>query len=392
MNRVDDRFFRFVDSPDALHEFSTKDLPGLDGEVIGLDIEEDREYGYRPRVSLIQITCGDRDYVLDPLALGISESVAVVEALCLTPALIVMHGCNNDITGLKRDFGVGPSAMYDTQIAARFAGEERFGLSNLLQQYFDVALNKSVRRSNWRKRPLSDELLQYAREDTVWLLPLREALHAKAVGDGWQDAMQEENDLLSQLPSENNDFEPWGWRRLKGTSVLDAAGFGRLHALWAWRDELGAQYDQLPGRLMPNWMLLQLSERGASAVDSLVNRSGPELRRHAGGLRQLLGDAPRLSREELERPDGGGRKKRALSSIVPGPAQQRFDALEKWRDDTAAGLGLEAAWLAPRSMLDGLARLTETSDSAIRRVEGMRAWRFRRYRDEWLAILSRFPL
>ncbi len=392
MNGNADRTFRFIDTPSALHRFAAEDLPGLDGEVIGLDIEEDREYGYQPRVSLIQITIGTHDFVIDPLQLGIDASAAVVEAICLTPSLIVMHGSNNDVTGLKRDFGVGPTNLYDTQIAARFAGEERFGLSNLLQVHFGVELNKSVRRSNWRSRPLSDELLQYAREDTVWLLPLKELLHQRALLADWGDAIEEENQLLSLLPSENHDFDPWGWRKLKGTSSLDAAAYGRLHALWAWRDELGSLRDQLPNRLMPNWMMLQLAERGSSAADSLVGRGGAELRRMSATIRALLNAANPLDKSDLERPDGNSRRRRTTQPSMPGPIQSRFDALEQWRNETAQKAGLEPAWVAPRTMLEGLARLTEFSDSAIHRVDAMRAWRFRRYRDEWLAILTRFPV
>ena len=392
MNQTHGRSLLLVNDQTSLTLFEDDFLPQLDGQVIGLDIEEDREYGYLPVVALIQITLGTMDVVLDPVALGHAKLSAVVESLCLTPELIVMHGCNNDVTGLKRDWGVGPQRLYDTQVAARFAGCERFGLSALLQEKFGVELNKSVRRSNWRERPLTDELLQYAREDTVWLIALRDQLHERAVAAGWEDAIHEENEVLSSLRAESVDFEPWGWRRMKGIGSLSPQGSGRMHQLWAWRDDLGHRTDRHPQRVIPNWMLVELAERGSSALDSMLRNGPSSLGRHRGALQALLDAAPALAGDERNGGDGLNRRGRRSPTYLSAAMQQRLDALTAWRDRTAQQTGLEASWLASRGLLEGLARLTEPSPRAIRATEGVREWRVRRYLDDWLPILERYPV
>ena len=371
-----------VDDDKSLQLFCDRWLAAFDGAEMALDIEEDREYGYRATVALIQLSLDTHDFSLDPVLLRPGALDPVVEALCLTTGRMIMHGCNNDVTGLKRDFGVGPASMVDTQVAARFLGSQRFGLAGLLEEYFGIRLNKDVRRSNWRLRPLQHRLLEYAREDTAHLVPLWRSLESECEAAGWMDAVHEECQALADLRGDSLEFDPDGWRRLKGLKDLNRDALARLAALWAWRDGVGARMDRHPSRVMAPWAMIQLAERGVDAL----NRGIPQglepsiLVMEEDDLRDLLRHPPDVA--PLEPPLR--RDKPALSSAA---FQLRVERLNLWRETTAQATGLEPGWLAPRTVLENLARLDEVTPDAIARIDGVRTWRLNRYLDDWLRLL-----
>lgn len=371
-----------VNDDKSLNLFCDRWLDEFDGAEMALDIEEDREYGYRACVALIQLTLDTHDFILDPVLLGPRSLDSVVEALCLTTGRMIMHGCNNDVTGLKRDFGVGPSTLVDTQVAARFLGSTRFGLAGLLEEYFGVTLNKDVRRSNWRLRPLPHRLIEYAREDTAHLVPLWHSLEAECEAAGWMDAVLEECQALADLRLDPPDFDPDGWRRIKGIKDLERQAQARLAALWKWRDGVGARMDRHPSRVMAPWALIQLAERGIDAL----NRGMPQglepsiFVSEEAELRDLLRNAPGVA--PMEPPPR--REKPLLSSAA---FQLRVERLNLWRETTAQATGLEPGWLAPRLLLENLARLEELTPDAIARIDSVRKWRLDRYLDDWLRLL-----
>jgi ribonuclease D len=371
-----------VDDDKSLSLFCDQWLGQFDGAEMALDIEEDREYGYRACVALIQLSLDTHDFILDPVLLKPGVLDPVVEALCLTAGRMIMHGCNNDVTGLKRDFGVGPASMVDTQVAARFLGSQRFGLAGLLEEYFGIRLNKDVRRSNWRLRPLQHRLLEYAREDTAHLVPLWHCLQAECEAAGWMDAVLEECQALSDLQLGPPDFDQDGWRRIKGIKDLDRLAQARLAALWEWRDGVGARMDRHPSRVMAPWAMIQLAERGVDAL----NRGMPQglepsiFVMEEGDLRDLLRNAPDVA--PLDAPPR--RDKPTLSSAA---FQLRVERLNHWREATAQATGLEPGWLAPRALLENLCRLDEATPDAIAHIDSVRKWRLERYLDDWLRLL-----
>lgn len=375
--------FRYVRTPQELEAFAEEWLPRIDGGVVALDIEESREFTYRPRIALIQVTVDGADAVLDPVELGNHALAATVETLCLTAGLVVAHGCNNDVAGLKRDFGVGPVRLRDTQVAARFCGAQQFGLAALLESHFGVQLNKSLRRSDWSLRPLGTDLLEYARSDTRHLLGLWQSLHDAVVERGWDDATLEECDALAALPAEKPQFDELGWVRVRGATDLDPAGQDRAAALWAWRDSVGSGIDMNPSRVLAPWGLLLLAERGGRGLRGARACGIPNAvyDEHFDRLHALLAEPPSAPRP-------GARKRREYDNLrSPAELQARVDRLVRWRDTTAESLGLEAGFLAPRGVLEAVARLPGATPEEIAAVPEVRQWRVVRFAEQWYDIL-----
>ncbi len=76
------------------------------------------------------------------------------------------------------------SNLFDTMWAARILGYDRFGLASLLEEFFQVKLNKRYQKSNWCKRPLAPEQLAYAQHDTHFLFNLRDHLAQELKANG----------------------------------------------------------------------------------------------------------------------------------------------------------------------------------------------------------------
>ena len=379
-----DRPLLLVDNDAAFDEFARHWLPRIDGAVVALDTEEDRTWHYHPRVALVQVTIEGEDAILDPVVLGQQRFDAVMEALCLTPSGVILHGGRNDVAGLRRDWGVGPARVLDTQVAARFTGRERFGLSALLEEEFQVEMDKATRRSEWLHRPLTPRQLEYARLDTVWLHELWALLEDQAAESGWADAVEEECTLLAGVAADETTFDPFGWTRIKGMGQRSVTERQRAAALWAWRDGWARQHDMHPVRALPNWAVEQLAIRGpgalrpGSGLRGQLDNHGPDA---VEQVRLLLAEPPDLP---VTPPRNGSRK----PSVPSDTFNARYAALTAWRDETCRETGLEPGWLAPRALLESIARTTATRAEAIASIEGARRWQIARYSDPWLDILQ----
>ncbi len=144
---------------------------------IGIDTEGNSFYSNHPEICLIQISTRTCNYVIDPIKL---HDISCLGDILSNPAIEkILHGSSYDIQLLYERTNSSIRNLFDTQIAACFLGEKRTGLASLVERYFNVKLDKKYQMSNWKKRPLSDEMIEYAVSDTKYLLPLADILKEK---------------------------------------------------------------------------------------------------------------------------------------------------------------------------------------------------------------------
>lgn len=366
-----------------MHEW----LPLVEGQQVALDIEEERTRSYHPQIALLQITVNGKDAILDPIVLGHRELDIVIEHLLLSPRLIVVHGGRNDIAGLRRDFGIVPRSVADTQIAARFAGYRRFGLSSLLEKLFGIVLDKEARRSDWSKRPLTERQLTYAADDTRHLDQLWERLLEECEERGWKDAVIEECEVLAGTPADYTIFDPWGWHKLKAIKNESDEIKTRAAHIWRWRDSTGKDENRHPSQVLPNWAIEQAALRGVRWV-----RTNKQIQRILDDLPQRAAYALEEAIESNEnvkllRPRP--RRKGARCDVDSETVKARYEALAQWREQVSRDTGLEAGWLAPRSVLECVARCEDCTREVLdEQRDELRQWRLVRYADDWLQILS----
>lgn len=366
------------DEPTALR-FLEDHLPRLEGQRVALDIEEDRMRYYAPTVALVQVTHEENDFILDPILLDKALFVPLLEAVCHATADVVLHSAQNDVSGLKRDFGFGPEPIHDTQVLARFLGRDAFGLAALLEAELGRRVDKSERMSDWTARPLREDQLLYARADTAWLCELDDRLRRAVEKAGWLDAASEEEEALARIPAETVVFDPSGWKRMRGTGGLDDHGKRRLAALWHWRDEAGRKANVHVNLVCPSWALRQLAERdrfpsSRSRVVQAIHRD----------LREELGDTweERMRRPYVE-PETPRRVDR---DVGRNRFETRMERLTTWRQQAAEETGLEPGWLAPRQVLERVAGMEAQSEEDYLGDPDIKKWRVERFGSAWLRL------
>jgi ribonuclease D len=137
--------------------------------AIAVDTEFMRSDTFYPIVGLLQIGDGKGCYLIDPLA--ITQTDELRELLLDTQVVKVLHSCSEDIEVFQRWLGIVPTPVFDTQIAAAFAGLG-FGLgyANLVNKLLTIEIPKQETRSDWLQRPLSLAQLKYAALDVAHML------------------------------------------------------------------------------------------------------------------------------------------------------------------------------------------------------------------------------
>src|SRR3954452_9136695 len=135
----------------------------------GLDTEFVSERRYRPLLCLLQIVVGDRIEILDPLTDLDAEPLAAVLG---GPAIeVVLHAGRQDVALLKRSWSTEVRNIFDTQIAAGFAGYgAQSGYDSLVRSLLGVSAKGAEGFSRWARRPLTPDQIEYARADVEHLL------------------------------------------------------------------------------------------------------------------------------------------------------------------------------------------------------------------------------
>src|ERR1700674_428159 len=169
---------RFVDTPEQLA--ACVDNVARSPRV-GLDTESNGFHAYFEKVCLLQIATPEADWAVDPLAL---ELAPLVPLLADPSRECILHAAEYDVLCMKRDYGLTFARIFDTHAAAKTRGIEKVGLHNLLADQLGVQLEVDEQRSDWGKRPLSAQQLEYAFADVRYLLPLREKLGEQLAARG----------------------------------------------------------------------------------------------------------------------------------------------------------------------------------------------------------------
>lgn len=137
--------------------------------AIAVDTEFMRSDTFYPIAGLLQIGDGKGCYLIDPLAI---KNLAPLRDLMLdTVVTKVLHSCSEDLEVFQRWLGVVPEPLFDTQIAAAFAGLGfSLGYSSLVKALLTIEIPKDETRSDWLQRPLSVAQLNYAALDVAHML------------------------------------------------------------------------------------------------------------------------------------------------------------------------------------------------------------------------------
>jgi ribonuclease D len=317
--------------------------------VIAVDTEADSLHSYFDKVCLIQISAGDEDYVIDPLAdADLARFGAILADKSITK---ILHGADYDLRIMNRDFGFTIANLIDTSVCAQLLGYEAFGLAALLEKHFGVKLNKVHQRADWSMRPLPPDMLQYAALDTHYLIALAAKLRDELTALGrWEWALEEFSRLEGIRFRESEDTEPW--RKLKNLGNLDRRSLAVIRDLHGWRDALAREADKPPFKIIGNDALLDIAREKPQSRDDLAKIKSVA-RYHADRYGRDLVRIVRAAMEidEAALPEKNEPKAWTRDRLLDA----RVNKMKAVRDRMAKELKIDPAMLAPRHVLAAIA-------------------------------------
>jgi ribonuclease D len=328
-----------ITNPEALDEFISN-LSGNDR--IALDTEADSLHCYFEKLCLIQISLPGLDALVDPLA-GFSLD-PLYQAL--KDKELILQGADFDLRLLRRAGGMEAGRVFDTMIAARLTGKTEFSLAALVSTYFGVTLAKSSQKENWAKRPLTQKMIDYARNDTRFLLPLAEKLEVELRDLGRWEWFQQSCAKAVQSAGITRQRDTENQWRITGSVDFRGRAAALLRALWTWRDEEARTVDRPPFHILRNEELLEATH--------LFDTGKPVRIHHLSPTRSKRFFA--AAEKALALPQDEWPVFVHKTRVRPTPEEEmRFKALKKKRDDTAAQLKLDPSLIAPKATLEALA-------------------------------------
>ena len=240
-----------------------------DQTVVAVDTEFVWDRTYYARLGLVQLGLADgRSFLIDPVA--VSDLAPIGELLADDRITKILHDAQQDLAILYRATGASPRNIFDTRLAAGFAGlESTLSLSNLLIPLLDVHLPKAHTRADWLKRPLALPLLEYAADDVRYMPRLAAILRERARAAGTEPWLDEElatldNPLLYQERAPESLY-----LRIRSAASLPVRGLAVLRELAAWLEKEARQID-LPRRwLMEDKELISIASSMPQTQDDL---------------------------------------------------------------------------------------------------------------------------
>jgi ribonuclease D len=353
-----------------------------DAERVALDTEGASFHRFIDRIYLLQLSTRDRSAIIDPLPIGVPEELG---KLLEDPGVeIVFHDADYDLRLLRQDYGWHARNIFDTRVAAQLLGIRAFGLAALLEKYFGVKLDKKHQRADWSMRPLTPDMLEYAAQDTLHLLGLRDRLADQLVRMGRWEWAREEFARLEEIRWDDED-ESTSFLRMKGARDLNRRELALLRELVAWRNDVARRADRATFRVLGNEPLFEIARTKPTTRDALATIKGMPrslLDRASGDILEAVQRGVRLPDAELPRFPKAIRWDRDPEFDV------RLSALRTARDAAALRLDMDPGVLCSRDRLEAIARRNPATIEAMREIPELRRWQVEELGADFLAALA----
>ncbi len=348
--------------------------------AVGVDTESNSLHAYRERVCLIQFSTPSADYIVDPVAFP--DLTALAPFFASSQQEKIFHASEGDLLGLGRDFSFVFANIFDTMSAARTLGWPQVGLAAVLDAQFGVTLSKTHQRADWGRRPLKPGMLDYARLDTRYLLPLRERLHAALVESGhWAEAQEDFERVARVRPKPAGPSpDPMAFWRVKGARGLPPGQAAILQAVFDYREDQAERINQPPFKVMGETVLLALARRAPLTLDDLGAIPG-----------MTPGQSHRHGRGVLSAIQRGLHAATPPAPIIEAPSDDvlaRYERLHQWRKKRANARGVESDVILPRTTLRDLSQRPPRTLDDLAGIADFGRWRRELYGEEILAVLS----
>jgi len=372
-NQTDDRW---IDHADGLADLASA---LVDVNELALDTESNSMFVYRERLCLVQLGLPKAPMCLvaiDPLAFDSpGEALSPFLEWLALGHRVLLHGGEYDVAVMKRELGVAPKNLFDTQAAAAMLGMARTGYANLCEELLGVHVSKEHQQFDWGRRPVPPGPRRYALDDVRHLPALAAIIEERVRKADLEEEVAIACQAVADAAPHSGMNEVERFWRVVGGQRLPPETLARLSALVLWREQQAIARNQPPGRLVCKESLLRLAQHAPTTPNEL-ERFGLSRRLLAEALPSLLEAllAPGAIPEKPRRPPND-------------PAvEARKSRLKHWREAEALRRGVSLQAVLPSRALEALAHEGPAVDLAT--VPQLGAKRLRRYGAQLTPLLG----
>ncbi|KAH0346454.1 hypothetical protein KCU81_g3914, partial [Aureobasidium melanogenum] len=245
---------------------------------IAIDLEHHDSRSYIGIVSLMQISTRDKDWIVDTLQPWRRKLSKLNEVFADPNILKVLHGAFMDITWLQRDLGLYVVGLFDTHFASRALGYTGGSLAFLLKKFVNFDAQKQYQTADWRIRPLPQEMFEYARSDTHFLLYIYDNMRNELIEKSDFSVPNHEKDKIYDVLTRSKDtalqryehpvydaaqgLGAGGWYKMlsRTPALLDKQQFAVFRAVHQWRDQVAREQDDSTHYVMANHNIFSLAK------------------------------------------------------------------------------------------------------------------------------------
>lgn len=349
--------------------------------VIALDTEFIRTKTYYPIPGLIQLADQHSCYLIDPLAITAWDPLR--ELLTNPDVLKLLHAPSEDLELFRHSYGVLIEPLFDTQIAAAFAGwGHSRGLQKLLKLVLDVELDKEETRSDWLKRPLTPEQERYAALDVAHLVELYKRILPDLEANQRQSWVNEETQLLIDTVAKADSELDKYYLRFTQLWNLKPHRQAALRDVCTWRETIVREKDRTRNSVMSNNLLVEVFKRWPRSMKDLSEikeMRGSVVGEYGHDIMRMIYDARSSAKEHP-------------AELIPQPLDFKWHSvvkkLRKFGIELSERLNIPQELLVRKRDIEMLIRSGE-SDGEFSLPSGLKGWRETVIGEPMLAELKR---
>ena len=321
----------------------------------------------RPKLALVQLGAADGTSWAEDCLLAL-DPAPLADLLRDPGAVKVLHDAHQDLDHLFHYTGAKPVNVFDTQLAAAFAGlPAGLSLQKLVVETLDLCLPKTETTTDWMQRPLTDAQMSYALDDVRYLGEVRADLLARADKLGTRAWLEEEMTRFDN-PDLYGDADPDEvWKRVKcGRIRLDGQGLAVLRAVAAVRERTAREWNMPRTWLADDLSLAEIADSREANPDRLRFRHRLRNRGQRDTFAAFLATAVRAAKELPESDWPENPRPRYLPEVQDAAGE----ALE-WLRARAEEIHVDASVIASRATLTAWIDNPEDETNPL-----ARGWRF----------------
>ncbi|MCP4766834.1 MAG: ribonuclease D [Gammaproteobacteria bacterium] len=295
------RDYSYIDNDEALARYCAA---LSEASCCVIDTEFIRESTYYAELALIQVGSGDQFACIDPLA--ITDFKPFAELLVRPDLVKVFHSSSQDLEILYQKFAAVPSPVFDTQLAAAVLGyNHQISYADLVQQLCGVTLEKKHTRANWKRRPLSEDELDYAMDDVRYLLSIYEQLRDQLQVSRRSSWLERDLRDITDPEKYRVNMEQL-WKRLKGVQKLKGEKLQIASDLCRWREQQAQRCNRPRRWILKDDTIIEIARHKPDSIESLsrIRELGDKtIQRNGDQLLSIVAQAQSVDAQHWPRPD-----------------------------------------------------------------------------------------